>query len=184
MLLNDIAILGLGTEDSKSKSNKETYLSLVQNDTALVTKVKDFLLNLKSNQDLQHELEELKTLQYQQAHLQAQKQLTKTFISLKSLHNHVKKIQPASKDDVPIAQVLECVQIYQACKINYQGIVDSIPKDTDQTGEVIRANDKLKGAVEDLKRLHTNTHKKVREVLKNYGKKLVESYDLPIKKYY
>jgi carboxypeptidase C (cathepsin A) len=118
MLLNDIAILGLGTEDTKSKSNKDTYLNLVKNDTALVTKVKDFLTNLKTNKDLQHELEELKTLQYQQAHLKAQKQLTKTFITLKSINNHVKKIQPASKDDVPINAVLECVQSYEASNIN------------------------------------------------------------------
>ncbi len=182
MLLNDIAILGLGTEDAKSKSNKDTYLNLVQNDTALVTKVKDFLTNLKTNKDLQHELEELKTLQYQQAHLKAQKQLTKTFITLKSINNHVKKIQPANKDDVPINAVLECVTAYEASNINYKGIIESIPKDIDQTSEVIRANDKLKGAVEDLKRMHSVTHKKVRELLKNYGKKLVESYDLPLKK--
>jgi len=181
MFLNEGVILSLASDGANSDQATK-YLESVKNDQQLITKVKDFLGNLKSNQDLQHELEELKTIRYQQAHLLAQKELTKTFIAIKSVNNLLKKVQPASKDDIPFLPLIECIKAYKNADIDYVGVMNSIPNDMEPTPEVTKTNEKLRIAMEDLKAIHANAHRKIRDVIITYSVKFIESNDLPIKK--
>ena len=181
MLTKDEQTLGNDPMNQDGQSNN-VILTEKEQKIQTINNTRAFLENLQGAKGIREELQELKKIQLQKAHLLAQKKLANVFTSLKSVSNLLKKVQPDAKGTLPINPLIECIRAYKSIEVKYKEILDSVPKDSHQSPEELRNSEKLKEAVNDIKFIHTNVHGQTRESLKINVGKLLDSLDLPVKK--